>query len=435
MADYSMNSNQSGWFTLVEQANHGLARLRSSKFARDAAWLLVFNLLSRIISFFGTTYAMRCLGPVNVGISALVQTTVQQVALAFNCGFETVAARRIAADHHEANVITPTAVTFRLILAVIAALIWVVVCHLVVPVSQRWVWMMGAPIMIASTGSIAFVFTGLEKLPIQNGIGTGGVLLMAAAYFIFFRPGMFLGADLIVIAVIGLATMGVSWAVYHRLVGSWPIGGIVVQQLKSLFRESWRYWLLAVVIFFYSVFQIPLIAYLLGSREAGIFRSAFGLAAGVELLFNSINSLLLARLVNWQKMGMDLMWRRQGQLLLVFLAIGLPIVGILVLFSPFIYSILLGSAFMEGVRVFQILLVGRLVVFLGQIYAWGLVAIGQDNQFLIATLLGAVTSVSLNLLLIPIFGLVGVACVSLLSEILIHAYCFIVLWRRRKILQ
>lgn len=430
-----MNSNQSGWRAFLEQADNGLARLRSSKFARDAAWLFIFNLLSRIVSFFGTTYAMRCLGPVNVGISALVQTTVQQVALVFNCGFETVAARRIATDHHQTKIITPTAMTFRLVLAVIAALVWVVVCHLVVPVSQRWVWMMGAPIMIAGTGSITFVFTGLEKLPIQNGIGTGGVLLMAAAYFVFFRPGMFLGADLIVIAVIGLAAMGVSWAVYHRLIGSWPIGGIVVQQLKSLFRESWRYWVLAVVIFFYSVFQIPLIAYLLGSREAGIFRSAFGMAAGVELLFNSINSLLLARLVNWQKTGIDLMWRRQGQLLLVFLAIGLPIVGILVLCAPLIYALLLGNAFMEGVRVFQILLVGRLVVFLGQIYAWGLVAVGQDNQFLMASLLGAVTSVALNLLVIPIFGLIGVACVSVGSETLIHSYCFLVLWRRRKILR
>jgi O-antigen/teichoic acid export membrane protein len=418
---------------MVEQANNGLARLRSSKFARDAAWLFVFNLLSRVISFFGTAYAMRCLGPVNVGISALVQTTVQPVALAFNCGFDTIAARRIAADHQQAKVITPTVVTFRLVLAVIAALVWVFLCHLAVPASQRWIWMMGAPIMITGTGSVAFVFTGLEKLPIQNGIGTGGVLLMAAAYFVFFRPGMFLGADLIVVAIIGLATMGVSWAVYHRLLGVWPIGRVVARQLKSLFRESWRYWLLAIVVFFYSVFQIPLIAYLLGMREAGIFRSAFGMAAGVELLFSSINSLLLARLVNWRKMGIDLMWRRQGKLLLVFLAIGLPIVCILVLFAPLIYSLLLGNAFMEGARVFQILVVGRLVVFLGQIYAFGLVALGQDNQFLFASLLGAISSITMNLIVIPKYGIVGAAIVSVASEFLLVTACF--LFVKRHIMQ
>jgi O-antigen/teichoic acid export membrane protein len=69
-------------------------------------------------------------------------------------------------------------------------------------------------------------------------------------------------------------------------------------------------------------------------------------------------------------MGLGVMWDRQAKLLLAFLIIGLPIVGILILVAPMIYSLLLGDAFKEGVLVFQILVVGRLVVFLGQIYSW-----------------------------------------------------------------
>ena len=423
----------SEFYLFIGQTKSHLDRLRQSNFARNAAWLLVLNLLSRGIGFFGTAYAMRCLGPVNVGISALIQATVQQVALSFNCGFDMIAVRRIAADRSHTSVVTTTAVTFRLALAVIASLIWVIVCNLVISESQRWVWLLGAPIMIASAGSIAFVFSGLEKLPIQNAIGTGGVLLSAIAYFVFFRPDMFLGADLIVISIIGLTTMGVSWWVYHRLFGFWPIGRVVVQQLLLLFRESWRYWLLAVVVFFYSVFQFPLIAYLLGPHELGIFRSAFVLAAGVELIFNSINSLLLARLVNWQKMGLGVMWHRQTKLLLVFMIIGLPIVGILIFAAPIIYSLFLGNAFKEGVQIFQILVVGRLVVFLGQIYAWGLVAVRQDNQFLFASLLGAISSITMNLIVIPKYGIVGAAIVNVASESLLVTACF--LFVRRHIMQ
>jgi O-antigen/teichoic acid export membrane protein len=427
-----MTINLSEWRTLIGQTKSGLVRLRQSKFARDAAWLFVLNLLSRGVGFFGTAYAMRSLGPVNVGISALIQVTVQQAALSFNCGFDVIAVRRIADDHGNTGVVTTTAVTFRLALAVIASLIWVIVCYLV-PESQRWVWLLGVPIMIAGAGSIGFVFCGQEKLPIQNAIGTGGVLLSAIAYFVFFRPNMFLGADLIVISIIGLTTMGVSWWMYHRLCGFWPVGQVVIGQLRLLFRESWRYWLLAVMVFFYSMFQFPLIAYLLGPRELGIFRSAFGLAAGVELLFNSINSLLLARLVNWQKMGLDVMWHRQTKLLFVFLIIGLPIVGILILAAPMIYSLFLGDAFKEGILVFQILVVGRLVVFLGQIYAWGLVAVGQDNQFLFASLLGAISSITMNLIVIPKYGIAGAAIVSVASEFLLVTTIF--LFVRRHITQ
>lgn len=421
-----MTINLSEWRTLMGQTKSGLVRLQQSKFARDAAWLLVLNLLSRGIGFFGTVYAMRTLGPVNLGVSALIQATVQQVALSFNCGFDMIAVRRIAGDRNHTSVVTTNIVTFRLALAVFASLIWVIVCYLVIPEAQRWVWLMGAPIMITAAGSITFVYSGLEKLPIQNAIGAGGVLLAAIAYFVFFTPDMFLGADLIVIAITGLTTMGVSWWMYYHLFGYWPVGKLVFAQLRLLLRESWRYWLLAGVVFFYSVFQFPLIAYLLGPHELGIFRAAFGLAAGVELLFNSINSLLLARLVNWQKIGLATMWHRQAKLLLLFLIIGLPIVVILIFSAPIIYSLLLGNAFKEGVHIFQILVVGRLVVFLGQIYAWGLVATGQDNQFLGASVLGAMTSITMNLFLIPNFGLIGAACTSVGSEVLVHSYCYLV---------
>jgi O-antigen/teichoic acid export membrane protein len=151
------------------------------------------------------------------------------------------------------------------------------------------------------------------------------------------------------------------------------------------------------------------------------------MAAGVELLFNSINSLLLARLVNWTKMGLQAMWRKQTRLLLIFLCIALPLVVLLIISAPLIYKILLGRAFLGGVRVFQILVVGRMVVFLGQIYAWGLVAAKEDSQFLFASLLGAIFSVTLNLFFIPIFGIIGAACVSVISEILVHSYCYLAL--------
>lgn len=417
----------SEWPMIVEQANNGFARLRSSKFARDATRLFVFNLLSRIGSFFGTAYGMRCLGPVNVGISALVQATVQQVSLAFNCGFDIIATRRIAADHQQVTIITPIVVTFRLVLAVIAALVWVIVCHTVVPESNRWVWMMGAPIMIASTGSIAFVFNGLEKLPIQNGIGTGGVLLMAVAYFIFFRPGMFLGADLIVITVIGSATMGVSWAVYRRLVGSWPIGVIVVQQLKSLFRESWRYWVQTGAVFFYMVFQIVLVIKMLGPEAGGIYRSAIGLAGALEMLFNSINVLLLSRLVNWRKTGLEAMLHNQRRLLIIYIVIGLPLAAAFILVMPWVYFHILGTAFMRGVPVCRVLVISSMISFVGQIYSWGVVANKQDTQLMLIMTGGALISVVLNVLFIPLYGIIVPAIVSALVSAFMHFLCYIVL--------
>jgi O-antigen/teichoic acid export membrane protein len=89
--------------------------------------------------------------------------------------------------------------------------------------------------------------------------------------------------------------------------------------------------------------------------------------------------------------------------------------------------VLLGKEFTEGVVIFQILVVGRLIVFVGQIYAWGLAAVGLDTHFVLASLLGAVSSVSLNLLLIPKYGLVAAAIIAVFVELLVHGYSFGVL--------
>ena len=71
--------------------------MRASRLARDAALLFVLNLTSRALGFVGSLYAARCLGPVKLGLSGVVQAAVQQAGLAYNGGLDPVGVRRIAA--------------------------------------------------------------------------------------------------------------------------------------------------------------------------------------------------------------------------------------------------------------------------------------------------------------------------------------------------
>jgi O-antigen/teichoic acid export membrane protein len=410
----------------VRNLKSEIFRLTNSTLARNAAWLLTLNLLSRVIGFFGNIYAISNIGPVNLGISAIIQTAVQQAAVVIGCGFDTVAVRKIANDHGQAKILTESILSFRLFFAAVVSFIWLIACYFIAPESQRWAWMIGAIIIFTSAGSIAFVFSGIDKLPIQSAIGAAGALLSALVFIVFFYPNIFLGADLIVIAGVSLITTALSWWTYYRIYGGWPIGRLVVQRLQLLFRESWRYWLLAIVISFYSIFQIPLIAIQIGVHEAGIYRSAFLLAGGVELLFNSINSLLLPRLVNWHKAGPLIMWHQQTKLFFLFIMIGIPIIGICIFAAPIIYSKLLGNFFEEGLLIFQILVVGRFVVFLGQIYAFALIAVELDTKFLYVTLFAAILSISINLVVIPIYGITGVAFVSVFTELALVTCCYLI---------
>lgn len=412
---------------LASLVRGGLNRLQGSQFARDAFLLLILNVFTRAVNFLGLAYAARCLGPVNLGVSALIQTTARQVALSFDGGFSVVGVRKIAGDKEKCAQITEAISAFQLAIALLATLVWGLAVSLVVPRTHRSAWFLGIPLVVFYATNFTYALQGLEKLPLQSAISAAAALLGTLAYFLLFHPGMPLGSDLLVMAFVGAVTWLTLWSAYYRLFGRLPIGRVHWKYIRTLLAESWRYWLLAAFVYLYSVFQIPLISFFLGYQEAGIFRSAFMLASGLELLFNSINNLLLARLVAWRKLGLQIMWRRQFRLLFLLLAIGLPPVIVLIVGAPLIYRLFLGPAFMAGIPVFQTLVVGRLVVFLGQVFAWGLAACDQDKPFLIVTMLGAALSVAMNIAVIPLFGIQGSALVSILVELMIAVGCYLCL--------
>src|SRR5258708_5499585 len=152
-------------------------RLRASRFARDAAVLLGLSVVSRALGFLGNAYAAKCLGPTYLGISAVVQTTVSQVGLAYNGGFDTVAVRRIAADPRRGISLVGGIVLFRLVIAIIVSGVWLAVTSRLADHAHRLAWMLGIPILMFSAVGVVFVFQGLERLPIQNAINAGGVVL------------------------------------------------------------------------------------------------------------------------------------------------------------------------------------------------------------------------------------------------------------------
>jgi O-antigen/teichoic acid export membrane protein len=389
--------------------------------------LVAFTLLGRAIAFVGSAYAARSLGPYKLGVSALVLATVAQVNLGYNGGFDTIAVRKITTDRSSAGDVTAAVVAFRLGAAVLASLVWVVLVLTLPGMQHRSAWLMGALLVLLSSLGIGFLFSGLERLPVQTAIGTGGAVLTAALYFLYFRPGMYLGADLVVGAGVALVTTAFSWMACRRLLGHWPLRRVRLQQVRALLGEGWRYWIAAIVGYLYSAFQLPLVAYTLGAHDAGLFRTAVTMAAAVELLFASINSLLVPRLIAWKAMGLDVLRRRQTILLGVSLAVGIPPVALLIFAAPAIFRTMLGAEFAGAIPIFQVLVLGRLIVFCMQMYPFSLVALGLDTSLLAVSITSAVLSVSLTILMAGKYGILGVSLVTVLVELFVGLACFVLM--------
>jgi O-antigen/teichoic acid export membrane protein len=290
------------------------------------------------------------------------------------------------------------------------------------PREQTFAWCCGSIIAISSTFNLMFLFQGLEKLPLYGTVSLFSSIFSALAFFSF-KPGMVMGSDLVVLAISGLLSVIINTLIIKRISGA-GIGRVTDVDIKSLLMESRPYWTLGLVVFCYSNLQVPLVGYMADEESVGVYRSAVMLAAGLDLLYSSVNSLLLPRLVTWKEFGAAYLWNRQIELAKISFVAGFAVSFLIILTAPLIYQYILGVQFNGAVLPFQILVVGRMVVFVGQVFAWSLSALKLDRAFLKASLAGAGFSLVANAILVPSFGIVAAALVSVFAEILVHGMCY-----------
>lgn len=398
---------------------------------RQVSVVLALNLASKLLMFFANIYAAKALGAVNLGISSQIMNYGQQGALIPGAGFDQVAVKEISQNHQLAPSITISILIFRVIVAVVVLAVWVIASWIFVGESElRMIWLLGGILMFINSINIAFVFQGLSKLSTIAISSLLSSLVWCVGVGGFFKAYMPLGSDILISVIanlIALVFMGVQIhkmrlivSISHLKFFDW------LESICQLFKQSWYYGLISIFVFFYSSSQIIIVGYFCGDKEAGIYKTAVLFGSGLLLIFNSINGFLLPKLVEWNASGLDNLQLKQLQITKIYILIGLPLVSLAVLLAPYIYQDLLGAEFYDGKLAFQIIAIQTLVVFIGQIYFWGLTALNQHRQVLIASICGVISCVIFNWVLIPIFGMIGVAIASLITEIVIHGYCYLV---------
>lgn len=399
-----------------------------SQFLSEAALIFVLSLISKVILFFGMAYAAKCLGPSNLGISARVQTVVQQLSILFNGGFDYVAVRHIAANRGTMIRKAGSVILFRLLVSLLLALFWIIIIQSNHSLSdlERLIWLLGPVLLIISSLNSSFVYQAVERLSLFTFFISVGSIITALTILTTFHPKMPLGSDLLVTVVVSTISSMVAFIFIFRKIRFasflefFTKSVSAISDLRSLLVYSWRYWLIAVTVYIYSGLPILLISHYEGDYASGIFRAGFMMAAALELFFGSFNSLLLPKFVKLKENGLHKLWLNQTRLLKFYLVIGFVVGLISVLTAPFFLSKFLGAQFAESVQIFQILVLGRVIVFIGQIYALGIVALHLDREFMWASLVGALVSLFLNCLIIPSYGVVGAAWVIVFTELLIH---------------
>lgn len=196
----------------------------------------------------------------------------------------------------------------------------------------------------------------------------------------------------------------------------------------TLARESLSYGLKsnpgAIFQFARDRLEIIIVAYFMASAAVGYYNIAMGLSDRVKMVPKSFSYILFAEVSKSDKESGYLLASKVVRNSLWFM---LPFVGILILFSKYLILVLYGREFLPANVSFSILLGSTLLsavtfplgsLFLGQ---------GLPRLYLFAAALSFLTTIGLDICLIPLFGITGAAIanisgLSAMACIYIHAY-------------
>ena len=183
----------------------------------------------------------------------------------------------------------------------------------------------------------------------------------------------------------------------------------------SMLKKSWPIILSSVSIAIYMRIDQIMLKNILGFEAVGNFSVAVKLTELWYFVPMSIGASFFPALINAKKINETIFNSRFLNLMTIMVIISLSITIITVIFSNQIIVFLYGSSYIKSVQVLNIYIWASIFVFLGVVSSKWFIIEDLNKISFIRSLFGAIANISLNFILIPMFGINGAAISTLIS--------------------
>lgn len=192
---------------------------------------------------------------------------------------------------------------------------------------------------------------------------------------------------------------------------------------NNLFKEAWPF--VAFTIFSVIYFQISMVILSIMDTDwaVGLYSVAFN-SVVVFLIFSDIIASSILPTLSKLTDKKDLFLRLTNKLVILMLILGLFLAIILFLASPLLIKLIYGKEFMQAIPAFQIMVWILPLRFMNYLFGVSLIAANLQKKRLSAAMVCAVFSITINLILIPIFSFLGAAIAALATEVILFSFYF-----------
>lgn len=366
---------------------------------------------------------MRGLGVEGFGVYGYVLTLVGLTSFASNMGMERLLKREIARDETRAGPMVATGLAATALLS-LATGVFIVVWTLLVDGRAEVVGAGALAAVALAIQSIALVPVSAFHAVRRMGLGVGPnavgrvVLVLATAAFLWAELGvMAVFAAQILDATL---TLIIVWRVYVQRIGTAGMR-TAWSDVVDLVRTSVPFGLNALFVSIYLSVDVLLLGLMRDDTEVGIYRGAVMLLSLFPVVADTLSTGLYPRMARHlghpDRAGAEMRFAAR-----ILLAISIPAAVGGVLTAEPVMVFLGGPAFAVSALPFMIMAPLLPLRYLNNGFGMALSALDQQEDRTRGAILAAVVNVGLNLVMIPRYGAVGAAAVTLATEVFLIGF-------------
>jgi PST family polysaccharide transporter len=392
------------------------------KIIANTGWLFVDKFAMLACGFLVGALVARYLGPEQYGIYNYALAFVALFAPLVEVGLRDIIIRDVLRAPEDKDEILGTAFVLQLAGSLLALLLAIGIGQITGPEDSLTRWL----VAILAT---RFAFQALSDTPdywFQSKVQSKytvwarniALVLMAVV-----RIGLvFSGAPLIAFAWAALCEVLVFTVVllaFHRLSGqiltTWRVS---FPRAKRLLKNSWPLLISAFSITVYMKIGQVMLGNMVDKQTLGLYAAAARLSELWYFIPVAIASSFYPAIISSRENHSGAVYRKRIQLLFDIMAgISYAIVVPLVLLAPILVETLFGSYYAKAGPILRVQAWILLFTPLGIVRSRWLMVEDMVRFSMLVTILGAITSVALNFVLIPRYGAMGVAAAVTLSQV------------------
>lgn len=398
---------------------------------QNFSWLILERSIRIIGSLFIGIWVARYLGPESFGLLSFAIAIVAFFTVLVDLGLSQIVVRELKIQPHNSNSILGSAFILKLCGGLLSVVFITIIGFFLYPNNltlQYILIILGLGLIFQSADVIDYLFQSRVQSRYVVWARTAAFLLSTALkiYLIISQKSVFwfataVSLDLLsagIFLFIANSAAGINWK-------KWTFSQSIAIQL---IRYSWPLLLSTLLITIHTKVDQVMLQSALGNASVGIYAVACQLAVFWLFLPTLLVSTLMPYFLELRETNKTKYQSQLQQLYSLMFWAGIAAALITMLYAEQIIVILYGDAYIEAAKALKINIWAS--VFISQAIVRGIWLIAENLQKyrLFNNILAVITNISLNMLLIPQFGMLGAAVATLFTQFL-GTWIFSLLWK------